>query len=132
MNTSWWRALVLGVILLTVAGCVCSPRAKSVVDGQPPQQDERIEYLAERYVGTIDARTSGAAAMTNLDQADRLMTEWGAINFTVSDVKLLFVAPTTQEEDHLDYWFDTGRAGAVWRFCAQNDRIVAVERHILE
>jgi len=93
---------------------------------------DHFDELVRRYSGRISGSSSASTAGQQLEMADALMAEWGAINFTLEDVKTLLGDPTTSEGDVIEYRFDHGFGGAVWRFRAENDRVVAVERTPLE
>lgn len=132
MSLGRWMAFILSMGSITATGCRCFSPLQSDTGAQRSQRVEQMQSLTKRYAGTVDAHTSGAAAMANLAQADRLMAEWGAINFRIEDVKALFGRPTSESVNQLEYRFDDGYGGALWRFRAESGRIMAVERIPLE
>ena len=56
-----------------------------------------------------------------------LMAEWNPINASISALKAIMGTPTKEEPRVLEYVFDDGLNGNLWRFTILGDIIVGVE-----
>ena len=55
-----------------------------------------------------------------------LMKEWNPIKASVTDLKETMGTPTREEAGVLEYVFDNGRFGHLWRFTVLEDVVVGV------
>lgn len=52
------------------------------------------------------------------------MMEWNPIMSTPDDVKAIFGQPTSETENSLEYRFDSGHDGVVWKFTIEGGDLV--------
>jgi hypothetical protein len=90
-------------------------------------EESKVADLKHRYGGrtSADVRGSDAIAMTVI--VANLMKEWNPILASVSDLKAIMGTPTKEESGVLEYMFDRGSDGDVWRFTVLDDIIAGVE-----
>ena len=96
----------------------------------------KVVDLKRRYGSRIsaDVRGSDASEMTVI--VANLMKEWNPIRSSVSDLKAIMGTPTEERSDvrHtevLEYVFDNGLTGDLWRFTALDGEIFGVELQLL-
>ncbi len=92
-------------------------------------EDPRLLDLITRFGGKIDATPDidfDTAARMSVVFAD-LMEEWNPINFSVDDFSKIVGAPTRIEDGVLEYEFDNGWDGDLWRFEVSGPDISGVE-----
>jgi hypothetical protein len=91
---------------------------------------DRIPDLADlrrRYSGRIRADVRGHEAVRMSVLANDLLREWNPIHASAADVRALLGPPTSERTRLMEYRFDNGEAGVVWRFTVRNDIVVALE-----
>jgi hypothetical protein len=77
----------------------------------------RFSELVRKYKGTIDAHAPrGRVALMNAARMDMLMKEWNPIGCEIMDLKSILGQPTRETKEILEYSFDEGRGGILWRF----------------
>lgn len=92
----------------------------------------RFDDLHARYAGRIRADVRGDEAIEMADLASRLMAEWNPVHSSVSDLTALMGPPTRAEAAALDYVFDNGDDGELWRYTLLGDVVVGVMWDSLE
>jgi hypothetical protein len=98
----------------------------------PNRQEAKIEDLKRRYAGQISANRIGPAAIEMAAIVINLMKEWNPVLGSVSDLKAIMGIPTREQPGVLEYDFDSGIAGNMWRFKVQGDSILGVELVLLD
>ena len=92
--------------------------------------DPLLLDLIQRYGGKINASPEldfeKAADMSIV--FTNLMREWNPVTFSVANFKKVAGEPTRVEENVMEYEFDNGWDGDLWRFEILADEIVSVER----
>jgi hypothetical protein len=84
-----------------------------------------IADLRHRYRG-IDVSAELPDAKEHAKQFGELMREWNPIMCSVADLKSIAGAPSTENDEMLEYRFATGVSEVVWRFTITGDTIFGV------
>jgi hypothetical protein len=90
-------------------------------------EESRVVDLQRHYGGRISANVRGRDASEMAEIVANLMKEWNPILASVSDLKAIMGTPTKEESGVLEYVFDQGLVGELWRFTVLDDIIVGVE-----
>ena len=90
-------------------------------------EELRVADLKHRYGGRISADVRGNDAIAMAVIVANLMKEWNPILAFVSDLKAIMGTPTKEKSGVLEYRFDGGRGGDLWRFTVLDDIVAGVE-----
>lgn len=93
----------------------------------------RKQELLTKYDNVAPGSPERAEALRYAKAMTWLMHDWNPIGYAKELLKELAGAPSTEEGDTLEYRYDSGRAGTVWRFrCDPTGVIVSVELERME
>lgn len=90
-------------------------------------EEAKVDELIRRYKGQISVNVRQDDAFDMAAKAINLMKEWNPILSSVADLKEIMGAPTVEDADVLEYKFDNGIAGNIWRYTVLDEIIVGVE-----
>jgi hypothetical protein len=95
-------------------------------------EESKVVDLKRRYGSRISADGRGSDAIEMAIIVANLMKEWNPILASVSDLMAIMGTPTKEESGVLEYVFDNGLDGDLWRFTVLDDIIVGVELILLD
>jgi hypothetical protein len=90
------------------------------------------QELKKRYSGRIDARATGEDALEMTALVWRLFQEWNPVGAERSALKELLGCPTAESATAMEYRFDGGFDGDVWRFALKDERVIKYDRIPME
>lgn len=88
---------------------------------------QTLARLAPVFAGQISVSAKQQDIPRHIARMSSLMAAWNPIGCSAHDLKSLAGEPSQQAGERLEYRFDTGWGGIVWRFQVLHDRVVSVE-----
>lgn len=88
--------------------------------------------LRSRYAGRILTEPRGREAAQIARTARALMNEWNPVLASEAELRSLMGKPSREDSEVLEYSFDSGFSGELWRFGVRNGYVVSIEWEALE